>query len=231
MGFGMDDATKKKWMIGCGGCLGIVVILGVLGGILAYNGVNGLMQASGKSVKGMFGESYDPAAHGYQAIGVPLPTNKSGIQAMVTLINAEKKQMVMAMDMTATPQELATIKSGDPQKIEGFIKNSQATGASSSQMQGNEINIENTHLSKLGNGKQVPVAYAKFYSRSKGVYTPGTITLVPENGRIVLLLSMDMRNTASDANADFKSAQEGMEADAIGLVNDSALDDRVQTAE
>ena len=49
--------TAQKWLIGCGGCLGALLLLGLLTGLLAYLGVQGYNKSTEEVSKVFFGDS------------------------------------------------------------------------------------------------------------------------------------------------------------------------------
>ena len=85
-------STKKKWIIGCGGCLVVVVIIGIILAVLIGKGVTDFMKNSDETSKAVFGETLP---EGYMTFGLPIPS-KDGKVHMAMLVSKDGDTMVMA---------------------------------------------------------------------------------------------------------------------------------------
>ncbi len=224
--------TKKKWIIGCGGCLGVVIIgaiaLAVLGGL----GFNALKEASGSSVKEIFGASYKPETAGYQAIGLPLKQGK--LKNMVLLLNAEQGWFVVALDMEAKAADMQVLKSGKPELIRTYLEKTSAEVSDSAQGGSSKIQdlrFNPAQLVPVGKGKTMPVAaaVAELEGKKGKAYGPAVAALVPEAGQhLVVLVATSPAQSSTDPNADFSAEQKNLQDLVLKIVKDSELDDRLQ---
>lgn len=233
-------SSKKKWIIGCGGCLGVVLILAVIAGVVANMGFNAMMQASNESVQKIFGASYKTPP-GVQAIGFPIEklSAESEIKNMVLLMNQDDGEVMFAFDKNMNATEKKLLKDPDPKKVDDYLKSmgqmiisNSEQGSSSNKVR--DIRFEGTEMKKAGNGKSFPmtIAVAQLERRGQIIYTPGVAAIIPEaNDHLTVLFGMGGKDHAStDEKADFKAGQEALMAKIVNLINVSELDDRLQTS-
>lgn len=126
---------NKKWLIGCGGCMGLLLILALVLGGLGWWGYNAYMGSSKEALAEIFGDT--PPA-GYQPlIGLKLPDsdNPGESMPMTLLINPTGKTMVFAMKTRFTPEQMALLQSDDAAQLGTLIqqamestKNADASG-------------------------------------------------------------------------------------------------------
>src|SRR5687767_14657693 len=101
-------STKKKWLIGCGGCLGVLLVLAIVISILAGLGFNKLKDVSSQSVQNVFGSSFKPAP--YMAFGLPLA--QKNLKNMVMMIDQGSGVTIFAVDTEVAEREARILKSG-----------------------------------------------------------------------------------------------------------------------
>lgn len=225
-------STKKKWMIGCGGCLGVVIIGAIALAVLGSMGVNALKEASGSSVKEIFGPSYKPEAAGYMAFGLPLKQGK--LRSMAMMISQARNLSVIAFDVNADALDTAVLKSGKPDQIAAYLKKTSeeitdSTRNSSSKIEG--IEFKSVELLPLVKGKNLAVGNAVVKASKRGAmaYMPSAVALIPEAGNhMVILVATDPNTASTDAGADFSEAQKSLRDEVSNIVKASELDDRLQ---
>ena len=224
-------STRKKWLIGCGGCLGLLALIGIMITVLVSMGWNTLQKVSGDSVKDIFGKSYDTS--GYTALGLPL-----GEQVrMAMLIAADQSSIIMAMETKAKPADYEKLMSSKPEVIQQYFEGmseqflaQSSQGSSSAKIE--ELKLEALHFGKLPAGKQYPIIYATAKTQSKGqiAYMPAVVVVIPEaQNKVVSLISTAPKSTTEDSAADFKADQKALETELDRVIRDSELDDRLVT--
>lgn len=244
-------STKKKWMIGCGGCLGVIIIGAIALAVLGSMGVNALKEASGSSVKEIFGASYKPEAEGYMAFGLPLKQGK--FRSMAMMINGNRKLSVVAIDidnlsdkplLKSGQQELKkTIDTSDANErrnfllvFEGALKqvsreiiNSSRSGSSKI----DDIQFQSTQFLSLDKSKLLPVgnAVVETSQRGKIFYSPSVVAMAPEmdktGNHVVCLVVTNLNSVSEDPNTDFSEAQKSLREEVLSIVKNSELDDRL----
>lgn len=200
-----EENNTKKWIMwGCGGCLGLVLIIAIVAAVAGASCVGSFQKGSEEAFHKIYGDKTTPPA-GYLLIALPMPEGN-----VVTLTSTEKKLSIIAVDNEATDEQLKIIKEGSPEQLSAMM---QARGASSGS---NSIAIESQHTATLANGKTIPVAYGTI--EKEGETHPAVISLIPQDGRLVYVMSMGLQSTGD---------QKALEADMLKIVNDSELDDRI----
>lgn len=224
-------STRKKWLIGCGGCLGVLVILTVIIIVALSMGWDALTKASGGSVKAVFGEKYDTS--GYTAMGLPL--NQAQVKNMALLISDDRSSMIFAIDTLGNPTEVKVLQSGNPAQLQAYFKALGAQFLKSAAAQNNssrlrDIQFADPHYVTLAANKRYPVVYATIEAESKGkvVYMPCVVALVPEAGeRVVALIAMATNAASETLLPSFKDDQAQLGAELERLIQDSVLDERL----
>jgi hypothetical protein len=229
---------KKWWIIGCGGCLLVTLLMAIAIVLLAGAGVNSLKGASEGAVQDVFGAHFKPPA-GYVSIGLPIGKlgTRSEVRNIVLLVNGKEDLSVIAIDKTAGRFETDALGSHNPAKVDDYMKRSVDTliaesGRSSSSSKLNDMQFSGgTQFVPLANGKKIPcrTGVAEMSHRGRIVYGPAVVALVPEaSNRVVSLLMLGGNHAADgDAQNDFSSGQKDIEARLIQIIQDSDLDDRV----
>ena len=200
-----ETSNSKKWLLwGCGGCLGLSLLTAVVVGVIATMGVSSFQKGSEEAFHKIYGDKATPPA-GYLLIAVPMPEGN-----LVTLTSVEKNESIITVDTKATDEQLAILKSADPESIKTMM---QAQGASSGS---SNIKIDSQHVVVLGNGKSLVVAQGTL--EKDGETHPAAISLIPQNGRLIYAISMGLEGNADRAE---------LETDLVKLVNDSEIDARI----
>lgn len=223
-------STRKKWLIGCGGCLGVLVVLTVIIVVAASMGWDALQKASGGSVKAIFGESYDTT--GYTAMGLPL--NQAQVKNMALLLSNDRSSMIFAIDTQASQAEVDILESGNQEQLQAYFKGLAGqflkSSASQSSSKLRDIQFAEPHYATLEAGKRYPIVYATVEGESKGkvIYMPCVVALLPETGnRVVSLISMAPKAASETPLPSFKDDQTQLDAELSRLIKDSELDDRL----
>lgn len=219
------NGSAKKWLIGCGGCLAVLVIAAILIAVAGGMAWNGLMSASSGAVREVFGPSYKP--EGYTSIGLPSPGRD--VKHIVLMMDMRSGNVVVGVDTHASPADTRLLKSGDPEAVASYIRRIGAQTGGNGKVNMHEVRVESVRAVKLSNHKQVLMGAVQVASERKGTYSPGAVTLLPEkdNG-LVILFALDPRNTSTHPDADFTPEQRTLESALLRIIADSELDDRLQ---
>lgn len=225
-------STQKKWLIGCGGCLGVLVLLAIVLGVLGWFFGNSLKDMSNKSVQDIFGPNYQP--EGYMAIGMPV--GQANVKNMVMLLDTRQGKMLIGLDMGVKPGDMQIIKSGNAAQIQKYLEQTSAQINESSAAGGNakvqDIRFDTIESVALKpGGIKFPVANTTVQAERKGQisYSPAVAALIPEAGnKLVVLVAADPKNSSSDSQADFSEEQKTLKTEVLQVIQDSDLDDRLQ---
>jgi hypothetical protein len=223
-------STRKKWLIGCGGCLGVVLIVAIALAVLAGMGVNALKDVSNESVSAIFGKDFKPEPN--TAMGLPL--GQKELKNMVFMFDQKRGLTVFAIDTEVSPTDARLLKSGDSKQIETFLKHmsEEATSHnnSSSSARLRDIHFNATGTVTLPNGKHFPVSKATMEAEKRGetTYSPTVAALIPEaNNRLITIIALEPNSASSEPDTDFSHAQANLQTEVVRLVSNSALDDRL----
>lgn len=226
-------STKTKWMVGCGGCLGVVVIFATLLTISAGIGINSVMQVSTQSVAAIFGPSYK--AEGYWPIG--LPTGQKNVKNLAMLISKEQGLMVFAAQTELPEDQADLIRTGKLQQLQAFLKEMTETAAQSHQSGSSKfksIRFDKMYNKNLAPNKLYTVCNATIELEDKSgniIYMPTSAALLPEaNDGMVVLAVFNPRNNSTDAEVKFDSMQKSLQEQALQIIHDSELDDRISVS-
>ena len=190
----------KKWLIGCGGCLGVVVVLASLG-------VVGTAMWCGSSVDNAKTTAF---------LMLTNTTTKKIIFAFDHELSKEEAALFTSTDL-ASPEF--------SKSMEKLLKEGMSSGGTTSNSQ---VHIESVTAASLENGKSLPLLLLKLYDEDEGFYTPLVAALAIEaNDRMVLLVGMDPNTTDYDEHADFSAEYKALTKVLVGITNDTALDDRL----
>lgn len=226
-------STQKKWLIGCGGCLGVLVILAIVLTALAWFVGNAVKDVSNKSVQQIFGPNYK--AEGYTAIGLPL--GQANVKNMVLLINPQQGKTLVALDMAVSPSDMQVIKSGQQAQVKKYLETTSTQISQSSSARSGSTKVEDIRIDAIESvalqpgGKQLPLANAtvKAEQRKQISYSPAVAALIPEaNNRMVVLIATDPQTSTTDNQADFSSQQKTLRDEVLQIIKDSDLDERLQ---
>jgi hypothetical protein len=132
---------NKWWLIGCGGCLGLLLIIALIGGGVAWFGMDALNKASEKSNQAIFGGS---APAGYTGLSLDTSAKAeetgsdntanqdtaetsqpgpSGAPSAVGLyMNMVEKTMLIAMSGTMGNAEIASLITADEAALKPLIE-------------------------------------------------------------------------------------------------------------
>lgn len=226
-----DWNSNKKWLIGCGGCLLVIILL--VAGLFALGGLglNFMKETSEKTTQDMLGKDYVPPAQ-YTVIG--MPWGQKELKSVILLVDAQRGTTLMLIDTQIPPDANKLLKEGRPEEISAFIEeiSSKATsgpGKQNATVKVNELHLESIRTVKLKNGKTLPLCTAKTFDKNRGTYSPMVIALLPKaRQRMIIAMGLDPRDTSIDPKARFKVAYETLEAELLQVINDSDLDERLQ---
>jgi hypothetical protein len=225
-------STRKKWLIGCGGCLGLIIVITVVLVIALSMGWNALQKASGDSVKNIFGPTYQ--ASGYVAMGLPL--NQPKMKNLAMLIPTDQSSVVFAFDTEASAAEMNVLRQGTQEQLQAYFKKlneqflkNDAAKANSSRLQ--DLQFSNAHYVSISGNKRYLVVHTFVQTASdknQVTFMPGSVALLLQaENRMVALIAMAPKAAAEEILPGFKDRQTELDAELGRLIQDSELDDRL----
>ncbi|HEY9747039.1 MAG TPA: hypothetical protein V6C99_12565 [Oculatellaceae cyanobacterium] len=222
--------NRKKWLIGCSGCLIVLVLLVV--GIIALGklGFDYVKQASDSTTQELLGKNYKPPAN-YTTLGLPM--GQKDFQRLIVMMNAQNGTMLMVVDTDISPETEKMLKQGDPKQFAALIEQVGRKATSGAEKSNTSLDMKDFRIDKvrtiqLESGKTFPLCTAKAYDKKKGIYRPVAIALLPQSTkRLVAIIGLDPRNTSSDPEAKFQMAYGNLEQELLKLIRESELDDRL----
>jgi hypothetical protein len=229
-------STKKKWVVGCSGCLGMVLLLAIGLAVLAGMGVNSVMNVSNQGVATIFGPSYKP--NNYMAMGLPI--NNRSVKAMALLIGQDKGSLLFAFQTSLPEKQIRILQSGKVQLMQPLLNRMADEAVASAQSSGssaekiNALQLTRIYNLNLSPDKVYIVCNATIEVEKKGVtyYAPMAITLLPEPaGQLAILAMMNTKDSSSSEDTNFAPVHEEMQKQLLQLITDSELDDRLSTTE
>ncbi len=205
----------KKWLIGCGGCLGVVLVLVIAGAGLLWWGGSTFMEGSQKTAETVFGDRLPPD---YMTVfGMPIPS-KDGEIKMVFLMHPQTQQVLFAMDSPLPEEQRDMILSGNSENVETLIQQAMASSNSS--------NVESMELMRT-TPLRTPagsVMALEFRMQSDEGYTPLVVGLIPIQGdRMKILMLMDPATVSRNPDADFSSEFDQMASEMESVIAQSSV--------
>ena len=232
----MSLSSTQKWLIGCGGCLGVFVLVLL---ICIVGGVMWCGSSTDKVSEALLGGK---PPLGYMAFGFPFPQTKSADSpsGMLVMTNQTNRHVLMVIDMPLNAKQMsavALIEHNDPQSqaavkkmVTDFMAQAQASGHSQD-MQAEQLIFEGSASEPVTGGKQFPVVQLKMYNQRRELYTPVLLGIVPEaGGKGVFLLDMDQQGGSADKTTDFTAAYKSMIDDVNQIVSGTGLAGRLVAA-
>jgi hypothetical protein len=218
--------NKKAWLIGCGGCLSVIIIIAIVAGIFIYSSVSELKNASDKTAQGVFGEKLP---EGYFTIGIPVESKKQENNLkMVMMMNTQRQTMVFAVDtFNKNPEQLNAINTANPEELkvlmEGFLEQSNSSNKPNGIRQIDPIQLG------LTGGKTYP-AFDIVLEDKKGNFSPivATFLMYPSN-RMVVLMGMDPNAASESPDTDFSGNFETLQGELQSLIDSTALKDNLSS--
>jgi hypothetical protein len=222
--------TKRNWLIGCGGCLVVIIVGLIIAAVVGASCVGQFQKGSDEAIQAIFGGT---PPGGYTNFGFSIPDKSGKKNNVVMMINpTDPKKIVFAIDTYIPDADTQKILSGDSKQIEDFLKDFAASDLESATAKGakgmdmKNLRLEGMQQVKLANGKIFPVVNVKIAKENEFTPAAAGMLVLPDN-RLVLLMGLDSSTTASTAEMDFKPAYESLSTSVINIVNDSALDDQL----
>lgn len=220
---------QKKWLISCGGCLILLVIVTLalfLSGNIELNASQGI---GSKSTETIFGSSYEPKD--YAVFGVPLMDLKN-VKDVVTLINSKKNLIILAVALKEPTANLSTIKSKNSSMIKAYLNSilSQTTRQGHLQTKFSELKVKTIESMKLTNGKTILFANAINHNKEnkKSASTPAVLALIPEkNNELVILIVTNGKSPLSKTKGHLSHDYQSLQKMTKQIITDSELDDRL----
>lgn len=219
-------STKKKWLVGCGGCLSVLLV--VLIGFLI--GLNWMGSVSGDSVKMIFGEK---APEHYNSFGLQydqtLTDGKKEKQAFVILVSDSSSVMIMALTSALESKVLHQLQTEDAKSLKGNIDEllGDAVSKSSNQVKMDKLDLEGVNQMNLPNGKAIRVFQLRATDR-KGRQIPAAMSMVTldatrEPQKVAFLIALDLPRSTSDKKKDFGQSYARLSGDLSYLIMNTRL--------
>jgi hypothetical protein len=236
---------NKWWLIGCGGCLGLILILALIGGGVAWFGMDAVNKASEKSNQAIFG---GPAPSGYMGMSFD-PTGKSSggekpsgsaneenaqtditqnlpsdseLGAVGIFMNVGKKTMLIAMAGAMPTAEIAGIVTADEAALKPLIE--QMMQSAQSENKNNQITAVRPSSITL-NGQPYPAFEVETENRA-GQLLPVVVTVVThpdEKNQVLMLMSLEKSTGSIDPEVYTQLKEELTEVISTTKLHEKAL--------
>jgi hypothetical protein len=237
-------ASKKKWwLIGCGGCLGVVVLIVIAVVILGAVGFNAFKENNKKLTGDLFGSEKALSDYTVLAFPFPMPSADSFEMQNIAVLTPRQKNrfpifawkgQVAEVDISdVRSHQTARIKAYAQRMSEAFLKlvKSGRTSSRANRVEG--IQFQSTNLVPLKNGKRVSFARLNITivtRKGERVQAPASLALLPQTGSsMIILLAYAQGVDPATQPATFallKNQYAPMEQQLSALIDNSTLDDR-----
>lgn len=202
---------KKAWIIGCGGCLTLIVVVVIAAVIWGVSSYNGMTEGAAKSV---FGEKLPPGYH--IIMGIPIPDKRGKQVNFVMMMNDKTSKIVLAIDTYSAAGANSEMKEmmKDPEALSAYmteqLKHSNSKRSSK---------VESITIKPLKLNAKDTIPAMRMVMNQEGEYSPvsGTMLFYPED-RMVVLILMDPMAKGDSATSDFTSNFSLMEDEMIKLI-------------
>lgn len=217
--------TKQKWLIGCSGCLVVIVGFFVIAGILGKMGIDKLNEGSQQTAQAIFGSALP---EGYLNIGLPIKSDKGDTHMLLSM--TPKKHMLIAFEGKDNGNHVHQLDLNNREELEENIEHFWRESASqSNNISADELRMDKTSVITLANGKQFPMATMTAKNDS-GKYFPVVATLLPTpDNHYVLLMTTNPQTTSTVAETDFSASQQLMQHELTDLIEVTELDDMFES--
>ncbi len=204
---------NKKWLIGCGGCLGVVLIIAVVLGGLAYWGADSFMKGSSGAAEALFGET----PSGYTPMFGMSDDTGEGV-SMVMMMSLDSGNLLIGLESPADDEDLEAFKSGNVDKLEPMINKAlSSSGEGVDNMNVLGVDTLQTNFASV-------LALRITTTSSSGKTTPALVTFFPlKNNRLRVAMLMNANTRSSRGNAEFKEDFEFMISDMTEIINETSV--------
>lgn len=178
-------SSNKKWLIGCGGCLGVLLILAIIALGVTMWGVNAYNENNTKVSQALFGgkppESFTPL------FGMAVKNNTN----VMLMVHKGSGHMVIAFDAPMKGPEIMALQKGDPAAIAKMAQDAMDKGSKSSRsIRHREAKVVGYSEQILLGGKKLPIIYLQMEQDEDVI--PCAVGLIPKKGaQALVLMSMD----------------------------------------
>ncbi len=220
--------NKQKWLMGCGGCLVVLVLLAIVIGIGLMLGINQFKQGSDETTQAIFGDN--PPA-GYTTIGIPKGLLQDKAQ-IVFMLNPNTQNLVFVFAIPTSKQPIFNTSS--PQAMEKSLNQFLEENVDEATQQSSGINLQDLQIekvqnTKLPNGKTFPTAYVRIHDQNKNTYTPCVFGLLQEESQVVAILASNPATTSEVSETDFSMDYETLTAELKNIIMSTTLESRLIT--
>lgn len=218
----MATTTKQKWLIGCGGCLVILVGFFVVLGVLGKIGIDKLGETNKETAQAIFGSELPD---GYVTFfGLPIDAKDGKSHMLMTM--TPKQNMLVVFDGPDKGTHLTKIDLSNEAELKQVAEVFLAKAAEkSNKIQAKDTRVDDVSIATMSNGKRFPII-ALTVKNNQGTYQPFSVALIPTPGnRITALMEVSTVAQSSEGNTDFSSTQQTMIFELTDLVEATNLDD------
>ncbi len=183
-------SSNKKWLIGCGGCLGVILILAIIALGITMWAVNAYNENNTKVSQSLFGgkppETFTPL------FGMSVKNNTN----VMLMVHKGSGHMLVALDMPMKGPEIQAMQKGDPAAIAKMAQDAMDKGSKSSRsIRHREAKVVGYSEQILLGGKKLPIIYMQMEQDADVI--PCAVALIPKKGaQGLVLLSMDPTGTS-----------------------------------
>lgn len=222
--------TQTKWLIGCGGCLTLVILLAVVLSVLLVGVSDSVMNAgkdwwgktNAETVESVFGKT--PPAHYKPIFAIPMPiaheeSDEVDMGKFIVMQHDENHHALMVVEARIPPGQEALIQ--DPDKLADYIMGMISRNASASQ----KISDLEPDGKRAYTVNHIPenAFFFRATTHQKGVRQQGPIVisiLSQPDGRATTLLMM---GSPKKGSTDFSAQYKNLSDDLIQVVQTTQL--------
>ncbi|MBK8190347.1 MAG: DUF3185 family protein [Vampirovibrionales bacterium] len=207
---------NKKWIMGCGGCLGLILVLALIIGGLSLWGFNAYQGAAKETVAELFNGK--PPADYQPIFSIKLPDSKRSGESVPfsMLINKRTKTMLFAIRMALSQADLAKINSRDPKQLEAFLQ--EVVNSANNPNANGEVSVNRVLDLKTARG---PVHAVEASASTKKGKMPALCAFLPDGGERVKVLAMvSAEGQSTNPDASFQDDFQWMGGQMTALLNE-----------
>ncbi|MBY0450180.1 MAG: hypothetical protein K2X01_06090 [Cyanobacteria bacterium] len=178
-------SANKMWLIGCGGCLGVILILAIIALGITMWGVNAYNENNTKVSQSLFGgkppETFTPL------FGMTVKNNTN----VMLMVHKGSGHMLVAFETPMKGPEIQALKNGNPAAIAKMAQDAMEQGSKSSRsIRHREAKVVGYSEQVLLGGKKLPIIYMQMEQDEDLI--PCAIALIPKKGtQGLVLMSLD----------------------------------------
>lgn len=236
-------SKKKWWLIGCGGCLGVVVLLVIAVVILGAVGFNTFKENNKKLTGDLFGSEQALSGYTVLAFPFPMPTGDSFEMQNIAVLTPRQKGRfpLFAWKGQVAEVDISDVRSHQPARVkayaqrmsDAFLKLVKSGRTNTRANRVEDIQFQSTSSLPLKNGKRVSIARLTITvvtRQGERVQAPASLALLPQTGSSMIIVLAYAKGadpaTQPATLALLKNQHASMEQQLGSLIDSSTLDDR-----